>query len=143
MKKKIFLSALVLMFGAIALISFKKSVPVSGKVGVADEDSTAYWLAEKAALDAIAYDTWVNDGMPGGEDVRKAFNHYCCKTGPSLPDLGAAARWVVNTGMGGRANPKHVHYINWSEDFGCAPTPCYTPKVKYWTSEACDEICNW
>lgn len=150
MKKKVFLLAGVLpcLLAAAMLFAFKSSGPESGKpvieVKQAFDDSDAYWYAEMEALDEIVYDTWVEDGMPSGENL-KTFNHYCCKSSnQEFFTPGEAARWVIDVAMGGRSNPNHVHYIDWGRN-GCCLGNGFTwePKVKYWTSEPCSEICNW
>lgn len=152
MKKKTLFLSLVLICSLIAFAFISKPIPVSKpttQVSISTDDSDAYWYEEMDALNDIAYDTWVEDGMPGGDDIgtkiKQQFYHYCCKSSnQEFWSPGDAARWVINVGMGGRNNPNHVHYIDWGMNGCCGGAGLtWEPKVKYWTSEPCSEICNW
>lgn len=154
MKRKIFLSAVLLpcILFSIAAIAFKTP---TGKPAISTEqiydDSDVYWALQEAALDDIAYDTWVNDGSPGGDDMKSnangSTNHYCCKTSDWYDFTGRSDRSAWVGAQMGPGNSNHVHYIQWETSwdgpFGPPGFPSYRAKVKYWTSAPCSEICDW
>lgn len=150
MKRKILLFAAILpciVFAISVALAFK---PASGKpvmetsVTPTYDDSDYYYDALEQDLQDIAYDTWVNDGMPGEDVSVKTANHYCCKSSPENTLMTRQDRLDWLTQVMGPGNSNHVHYIRLdSYQIGFGGPIMYTAKVKYWTSEPCAELCNW